>query len=407
MPVVADWRPALLALAAVVAALLMGGYLPWALAVGLVTFVGGCWLWAWLLGRNLQLPMQMDEWEASLGDTIAVRMRVDNESILPMTWLEVDDATPAHLAAAQEAHFGTYVPTMGARVFKMPYQIKRRGVYRLGPITARTGDPFGLFAVQKTFHSPKELTVLPRILPVAAPPLPLAQPFGPIRTRQHAFEDPANVAEVRPYHPGDSPRHIHWRSSARLGRWMIRQFELSATTELQIMLDLATSTHFGIPGADSLEEGVDLAAALAHIAYQKGISVSLVAQGSQLHQLPAGRGMRQFRQMLYALARVEADGEVPLAQVLLARAGALPRQGTLVIITPDLRHDLGLTLLRLGNSHATVAWICPPGVPGAEAARTAAMLAERGIQVLRFAPGDNLAPLVSPEAHTTPRGVAP
>src|SRR5690606_40724979 len=65
----------------------------------------------------------------------------------------------------------------------------------------------------------------------ALPILRCRQPFGRVPTRLRAHQDPTSIADVRPMVPGDSPRFIHWKASARRGELHVKEFELRASTE--------------------------------------------------------------------------------------------------------------------------------------------------------------------------------
>lgn len=328
-----------------------GGALPWYLFYASLGLVLAAALWAWGIQRTLQCTLAVDRYQFQVGETIPVRLRVETEGFLPLPWVEVTDGTPAHLVACDAPRQATAVAPLGSRVVTFHLRARRRGHFRIGPITAVTGDGFGLFTVTRAVESPRPVTVYPRVVPLREAPVPLGQPFGHIRTRQKAFVDPYSLAGIRPYQPGDNPRHIHWRVSARRGELHLKEFELTATTELVIFLDLCAAAHVQGSRGETGETAVELAASLADLAARRHFPLSLVAVGDQRHHVPLTRGHRALDQVLEVLARVEMSGSAPLAQVLQFEAPALPPRATLALITPRLDIALAQEVLRLRESH--------------------------------------------------------
>ncbi|MBY0526109.1 MAG: DUF58 domain-containing protein [Gemmataceae bacterium] len=128
--------------------------------------------------------------------------------------------------------------------FAQELTLPRRGRYDWQPLTAISGYPFGLAQRSVRLTLPEDLIVLPRLgrlhrgrlrrfLTCTVPQterqrnLPLALPTA------HA-----EFHGLRPYRSGDSPRGIHWRTSARRGELMVREYENALTDNLVVVLDL-------------------------------------------------------------------------------------------------------------------------------------------------------------------------
>lgn len=328
-----------------------GGPLPWYLfytSFGLVVVAG---LWAWQISRTLQCTVSLDRYHLYVGETLRVRLRVETEGLLPLPWIEVNESTPGHLVACDSPQQATSAGGLGSRILTFHLQTRRRGHFRVGPLTTTTGDGFGLFSVTRSVSSHQHVTVYPRIIPLEEMPIPLGQPFGHVRTRQKAFMDPFSLSGIRPYRPGDSLRHIHWAVSARRGELHLKEFELNATTDLAIVLDLEAAAHVASPAGDTAETAVELAASLAHLAARRNFALSVLAVGRQRYHVPLTRGLRAFNRALEVLARVETDGEATLAQVLQTAAASLPPRATLALITPRLDSALAQMVLQLRRSH--------------------------------------------------------
>lgn len=353
-PSMRDWRLPVLTIVAYVVARLSGGSLPFFLLYVTALLWAGGWLWLLYASRRIDCIIQVERDRVEVGESLKVRIRLENDGLVPLPWVEVDDETPSHLVASDRPTQATSLTPFGTRVLALTLTARRRGHYHVGPVRVRWGDPLGLFQRERTFHSRSVITIFPRVYAIESLPIPLSQPFGPVRTQEKAFEDPSNHAEIRPYVQGDNPRHIHWKTSARMGTLMTRQYELSATTQLMLFLDLHEAVQVdrtGEGGHSTEETAVELAASLAALGLRRKVETGLVCQGQERFAVGPGRGQRTFTEILEVLARAQANGSMPIAQVLEVETEHLANRSTLVVITPDLNTRLAEQLLRLRKNH--------------------------------------------------------
>jgi uncharacterized protein (DUF58 family) len=121
-------------------------------------------------------------------------------------------------------------------------------------------------------------------------------------------------------------------------------------------VDLEGSIQAGQGDVSTVEEGLRVAASIAHDAILENRAVGLTTSGHRLVSLPADRGPRQRQKIMQLLAAVEGDGRTPLAEVLLTGLPWLRRGMTAVVITPsrDRRWARALTGLRARGVAAVV-----------------------------------------------------
>jgi uncharacterized protein (DUF58 family) len=192
-------------------------------------------------------------------------------------------------------------------------------------------------------------------LPGFVPPVGMLPGGDAMRRRTHYIT--TNVSGVRDYAPGDSFNRIHWRSTARTGRLMVKEFELDPTADIWIVLDMDRAVHtqmawtppeqelgpavlrqekVGIQLPPStMEYAVTVAASLARHFLIQDRSVGFIGHGAHRELLQADRGERQLTKILETLAVVNANGDIPFAQVLTAEMEHLPRHTTVLAITPS------------------------------------------------------------------------
>ncbi len=336
------WLPGLLALLVVLQVIV-----PSRVWIGLLVVGGGAlgvgYLWARELARHLLLTREQHYGWAHVGDLLQERFTLQNRSILPTPWIEIDDHSDMPGYSARSVRTADGEQTLRWRTEGI---CRQRGLFTLGPWSAHTGDPLELFRV--TFHHPKSQSILiyPPIVHLPHLRLPRGAATGTGRTSQRALEVTTNAAGIRDYVPGDAINRVHWRSTARQDTLMVKTFDLEPSGDLWIVLDLDAAVQAG-QGEESTEEyGVILAASLSSRILEANRAVGLVAYGTLPPEdggpprprptfvLPQKGKAQQWR-ILQALATVRAGGQWPLARVLAEMDHNLGRGMTLALITPS------------------------------------------------------------------------
>ena len=180
----------------------------------------------------------------------------------------------------------------------------QRGVYSLETLTLSTSFPFGLFTKERDVSLPGELVIWPR----SDRPVRLSAPLGGRGRPQFSDSSggapgaPGEYRGLREYRVGDDPRDIHWRTTAKIGRPVTREYDLDASEIVRICLDTR-----GEPG-DAAEAAIEVAAALAAQAYRVGRQFAITTCASDL---APGCGSGQFERVLDLLARVDFDPSAP------------------------------------------------------------------------------------------------
>src|SRR3990170_1506567 len=291
-----------------------------------------CFVWARANLRRLEVTVERSADRLQVGQRAEARVRLSSGTFYPKLLLEVEDLTDMPGAPPRTI---VSLPAHGQRNWKLSLPCRRRGVFSVGPIRISTGDPFGLFRFRRTYGARQPLLVfpLPEQLPYFwAPPAQLPGE-GTVRRRTH-YVTP-NAAAVRDYQPGDSYNRIHWRSTARLNRLMVKTFEMDPSSDIWVLLDLEGAVQAG-QGDDSTEEyGVRVAASLANHFLQSNRMLGLLAYGRETALLEPGRGSQQYARILEALALARAEGPLPLARVLEEEERRFGRHSTLIVVTPS------------------------------------------------------------------------
>lgn len=320
----------------------------------IILIVVAAFLWALYSIQSFKLDREILTPRAQVGNYAEEKFTAVSTGRIPKLWLELADSgnMPGHLV-------GRVLSGIAPRV-KYSWNIKTlcrlRGRFRLGPMSASSGDPFGLFIFNRTLpDTEKTLVVYPMMidLPVFAPSI------GSLRggdTRyQRTHHVTTNVSGTREYAPGDSYNRIHWNSTAHYDRLIVKEFELDPTADVWILLDLERGIHAGTwweqawyeRDLDELwtkdrvtklapnteEYAVTCAATIARYFLDKQRAVGLSASNHEHAYAQPDRGERQLTRLLEMLAVAESNGSESFAQLIARETAVLNRSITLVLIT--------------------------------------------------------------------------
>jgi uncharacterized protein (DUF58 family) len=326
-----------------IVALSTGFWLTWRLAYVAMLGVPLAYVWSRLNLRGIEVTADRSGDRLQEGGDYEERITVKNNSWLAKVWLEIDDPSemPGH-----HARRVLTVPSRGTRGFRVRSPIKRRGLYSVGPVEVKTGDPFGLFKHTRTFGRAQNVLVYPRAVELPEFHVPPANLPGEGRFRRRTHYVTPNASGVRPYEFGDSFNRIHWSSTARTGELMVKLFELDPASDIWLILDLERAVHTG-EGDDSTEEcAVSIAASVARYFLTANRSVGFMSFGRRFDVIEAERGVQQYTRVLESLAMARTWGDVPLADLLSNEARRFGRHTTVIVVTPSTDEgwvaDLGM-----------------------------------------------------------------
>ena len=341
------------------------------------------WIWARYSLRKMIFRRTASVGRVQVGEIFDERLMLDNVSVMPKLWVQIADSStlPGHRAG--------YVASMGGRkraTWRARTVCKQRGRFQLGPVTATSGDPFGLFRRRIMLTVPKELLVLPRVLPISSFVLFAGGLPGRGRSSRRALQATTNATTIRDYAAGDAQNRIHWRSTAHYNRLMVKEFDLDPALDVWIFLDLNEAVQAG-EGEHSTEEyGVTIAATVAVYLLRQDLSLGMIMNAQRREFLSLDRGERQIERVLEMLAVVEAGSGPELKEALALDAFHFGRNTVAIVITPSNSRDWHESLRHLQRRGVQVA------VVGLDAASfenrppdedTLALLEGAGIPVLR------------------------
>jgi uncharacterized protein (DUF58 family) len=233
-------------------------------------------------------------------------------------------------------------------------QLVRRGRYLLGPLVVSSRFPLGLLRCTLYFDLPDTLLVVPRQGRLTARwrhwEQQSAQGDRSVKHRMGTVE--GDFHSLRPYRSGDKRHLIHWRTSARRGQLMVRQFERPQTHDLAVFLDLWRPAMPDASHQETLELAVSMAATIvADRCHQNGSRLLLVVSGAKPVILRGAASPALLNDALEALALAEPARTDGLKDLLDQGLAQMPMSAHVVMIStrPSRTNDPGLAAAAVDN----------------------------------------------------------
>lgn len=263
---------------------------------------------AFVIGRSTtRISLDLDPPRVTAGDPSAGQVNVTNST--------ARRSSPVHVEVPVGAGVAVFdvLPLKSGESAEELFVVttERRGVIPVGPATSVRGDPFGLFQRKASSSDALELLVHPHTVPLDPFGSGLLKDLEGLTTKDLTNSD-LSFHALREYVPGDDRRHVHWRSSAKAGQLLVRQYLDTRRSTLCILVDAHES---GYATPDEFELALEVAGSVALRACRDGLPAVLVAgthaaTGALPHPL------------LDALARAELSKRASELALYAARATA-------------------------------------------------------------------------------------
>ena len=336
--------------------------------------------------EHLSVERACDRVKAQIGQRATVVVTLQNQGRLPVPWVLLEDSLSAEALTQNPPRLRidgarAQIARLAARgELPLEYQIEflTRGYYQLGPLLAETGDLFGLHRRYRVLGEPHFVTVYPRVIAVEGYDLASRRPLGEVRLTHRLFEDPTRISGVRHYQSGDPLNRIHWRATARTGKFHSKTFEPSCVAGATLLLDFHHDNYPAGTRVYCSELAVTTAASLANAVSELGQQIGLVSNGRDAVDRIREEGWRhefrtrasaqgnvglrdrserlapvivetrggadQLEQIFETLARLELTDGLSLAQLALEAESRLPRDATVIAITADVTEEAAIVL---------------------------------------------------------------
>ena len=274
----------------------------------------------WIIGRAPQIvSVELPQTRTVAGRTIIGELRVRNDHARPSRSHVIE--LPVGSGAAQFV-----VPNLAGRsswseVFAVP--TRRRGIVTVGPPSSVRSDPVGLFRRVRAWTKPIRVYVHPRTVRVPFDATGFQADIEGVVTAKLSSSD-VSFHALRDYQPGDDRRNVHWPTTARTGRLIVRQFEETRRSHHVIFIDTLRD-HWE---EEPFETALSIAASLALTGITASHQVSMATSSRLISTLSATRMLDELTEESW---RVE---DQDLSERLREVLTSYPNASVLTLIVP-------------------------------------------------------------------------
>jgi len=308
-------------------------------------------------------------------DTVEIKLKVTNSGRMARYFVTLLEECPFEQPEKRRRAF--MLNKIGPKsVTAFPYKALcyRRGHYKSASVTLQSSDPLGLIVRRRTFQLPLNLTVYPTYYQMQGLSVTdISWSDGSPITKSSAA---AELYGSREYQNGEPLKHIHWRNTARVGRFMLKEFERASYGSVKVAFP--TKRSLGTGRDTTLEYSIKIAASLARICTDYGCSMDIVAGERHL-------GNAGWRQAMDFLACLEVGGEATFAELIRT----LEPGQAVVVIVPGAESELIPAISQLSNRGWSMVVVLLEGfAPNETASELSCRMKGSNIHIISCSPGN-------------------
>jgi len=270
-------------------------------------------------------------------DILELETMVKNNGLLPIFNFVIEDRLTCALAEErQKSILLNYLAPKSLLNLKYSCVCPQRGKYEIGPITVYFFDPCNLFFLKKVYYLYSEVYVYPRTFRVPRFPeltrgiLPW---FGINTTNLSGDED--DFYGLREYKPGDPVKRIHWISTARKNKIIVKEFQRQSFFRATIIFNLEKDKNFGEGKHSVAEYTIKIAASVAKYLIEKDISLEIIAHTEEVVHIPFNKGAGHLEDILKFLTIAKAESRVSTYELFQEFSRYIPNDSNLIVIMLD------------------------------------------------------------------------
>lgn len=198
----------------------------------------------------------------------------------------------------------------------------RRTVLTVGPVRSVRGDALGLARREVVWTEPTELFVHPRTVPLDGSSAGFLRDLEGMPTRDLSSDD-VSFHALREYVPGDDLRHVHWKSTARTGKTMVRQFEETRRSHVAIAVSTSSNDYLG---DNSFELAVSVAGSLGLQALKEDKALSVLTLDGPI-------ATRTGKRLLDSLSIIDpVDTQRSVSELARLTGNAVPNASVAILV---------------------------------------------------------------------------
>lgn len=237
------------------------------------------------------------------GQSFRLDIEVKNPGPRPARDVRVRYLAPRRIREKEPPNFVTEIPAGEQVEFHQHFIASKRGAYLLKDLVQENCYPYGLWQDVKKHDIDRSFLVYPKYHPLRELDIPVGMKYQPGGLALTSYlGDSTEFLSTREFRLGDPLRHIHWRSWARLGIPIVKEYGEEYFCRLALIVDTVLPE-----GEDEniLEQSISLAAAITDYLSREEYVIDIFAAGPKLYYLQAGRSLAYLQNIMDILACLE------------------------------------------------------------------------------------------------------
>jgi Uncharacterized conserved protein (some members contain a von Willebrand factor type A (vWA) domain) len=312
---------------------------------------------------NLKYIRSMDRYRCFKGENLVMSTQLSNKKLLPLTFIEVKEKIPVELeyettdnletSAVHNYHYSTMAVLPFQKITRR-YNIRcgSRGRFSFSSLRISVGDVFGLKTYTMEMEDPVEILVYPSIHPLNELIVNYKNPMGDVSVKRWIIDDPNLIRGIREYTQDDPQSRIHWPSTARTGRLMVKNFDFTSSQKAIVLMNVETSKPFWVNiGGEKIEKAITITASLCSELIKHGIASGVYTNsdinGPYLNEpdfvYPSCTN-GQMTRILELLAKITYSMHYTFEDLLAKTLRSSQSDCHYIIVTPIITEDMVMLL---------------------------------------------------------------
>lgn len=303
--------------------------------------------------KNLEIKREAEKAVINEGEEFKISIVIENKKYLPISFIILREVIPRGLEfhgddiylANTDYNYHTSKYSIGwYERIKRTYTYKslRRGTYLLKDIYVDLGDIFGFYTDERQIDNYLELLVYPKAADLKRLQFKSTSLYGDTIIRRWIYKDPLFVKGVREYGHEDKMSDIHWKSSLKMDKLMVKDYDYTAELELVIILDVqCAEPYWRDINSDAVERGVSVSAALAFQSVKEGVAAGFWTNAKVISyksnmKSEVAPSMNSLKSIMELCARVDYSPMLSLDEYLVSKSKYFKSNCSYVIVTSFL-----------------------------------------------------------------------
>lgn len=314
-----------------------GGNLPYAVfySLFLVLFLGV--LYVYFTSKHINSEIKCKGHEFSVGDTQDISLKISNDSIIPVAYIEVVNDTFEDLL--RKYHGDAFFLNLNSSKFlKKDVVFRKRGIYDFGITTIKTSDIFGVFNHTKKYKNNAGIKVYPRIYQLKSLFLGGSEKLENRLSNESKVEDLTLIKDIREYRIGDSLKRVHWKLSAKHGDLYVKNYDYVSGIQCNLFLDMRRDSFYFDKDGTKEELLVDFSVSLLNKMISEGVRSKVFICGSDYKKFDIDT-KEQFSGLMEFLLTHKSEGQGSFIDFIHGNLNNVNRRSYIAIVTPDITDE--------------------------------------------------------------------